>query len=95
MKNAHVLFACLISITLSSCAFGMGPRRESCEPKIPPTRPPKNLCISNGDGSCEFYNSITHKNEHVPNTVNFVCKDISSYNREQEFIDDILELLKR
>jgi len=76
-----------------SCA--MGPRRDSCEPKPIPTRPPKNLCISNGDGSCEFYNSITHKVEHVPNTVNFICKDVSSYNREQEFIDDILELLKR
>ena len=58
----------------------MGTRRGECEKPVIPVRPPKNLCISNGDGTCEFYNSITQKVEHVPNTVNFICKDVSSYN---------------
>lgn len=93
MKSAHVLSVCLISITISSCALGMGQRRE-CEAPPIPARPPKNLCISNGDGTCEFYNSITRKNEHISNTVNYICKDISSYSREQEFIDYLLELWK-
>lgn len=72
----------------------MGQRREQCEPKTPPTRPPKNLCISNGDGTCEMYNSITHKNDRVQD-YNFVCKTVSDYMREQEYVDDLLELLKK
>ena len=69
----------------------MGDRR-ACEPPVIPVRPPKNLCISNGDGTCEMWNSITQKNEHVQD-VNFVCKNVSDYNREQEFIDKLLEAL--
>lgn len=90
MKNALILYACLISIILSSsCAVAMGTRRE-CDSVTIPARPPKNLCISNGDGSCEKWNSVLQKNEHISNTTNYICKDISDYNREQEWIDSIL-----
>lgn len=94
MKNVLNLLGCLTLITLnSSCSLAMGTRRESCEPQIIPTRPPKNLCISNGDGTCEKWNSITQKNERELD-INYVCKNVSDYNREQEFIDTLLELLK-
>lgn len=84
----------ILIITLnSSCALAVGRARSSCEPQVIPIRPPKNLCISNGDGTCELYNSITHKNEHVSD-LNFVCKNVSDYNREEEFLDTIIEMLK-
>ena len=93
MKNAKLLLV-ILTITNSSCSFAMGQRRESCDKPIVPTRPPKNLCISNGDGTCEMYNSITHKNEHVLD-INFVCKNVSDYNREEEYLDSLLEILKQ
>jgi len=73
----------------------MGTRRDSCDqPPVIPPRPPKNLCISNGDGTCEKWNSITQKNEHVSD-LNYVCKNVSDYNREDEWIDTLIELLKQ
>jgi len=71
----------------------MGTRRDGCDKPIVPARPPKGLCISNGDGTCEKWNSITQKNERELD-INFVCKNVSDYNREQEWIDLLLELLK-
>lgn len=70
----------------------MGTRRE-CESPIIPPRPPKNLCISNGDGTCEMWNSVTQKNERVAD-INFICKNVSDFNRDQEWIDTIIEACK-
>lgn len=94
MKSAHNLLVILIITLNSSCALGMGQKRDTCESPVLPARPPKNLCIANGDGTCEKWNSVLQKNEHISD-LNFVCKNVSDYNREQEYIDLLLDLLKQ
>ena len=89
MKNAPFLFVCSLSIILnSSCALGMGQRRECIAPVIP-TRPPENLCISNASGVGQCWNPVLQRNE-VRSMENYVCKNISDYNRQEEWIEAVL-----
>jgi hypothetical protein len=70
----------------------MGQRRE-CEAPVIPTRPPTIICISNAQGIGQCYDPITGKN--TPTSMeNYVCKNISDYNRNEEWIDSVLNAVK-
>lgn len=93
MKSAHYLVSFfLITALNSSCALGMGQRRE-CEPPVIPIRPVDMFCISNASGVGQCYNPITQKNE-IHSMENYVCRDISTDNRQQEWIDSVLNVVK-
>lgn len=83
----HWLSACLIILINSSCAVAMGNRR-SCDPVELPIKPLELICISDAHGIGQCYNPLTGKNE-VKSMENYICKDVSNYNREQEWIDEV------
>lgn len=89
MKNVLSLLVVSIIILLnSSCALGLG-TRKSCDPPVIPIRPQELFCIAGNNGTGQCFNPNTGKNE-VKLIENYVCKHISQYNREQEWIDDVL-----
>lgn len=90
MKNVQSLLLSLLIITVnSSCALGMGQRRECESPVIPP-KPPQTLCIANANGTASCIDPVTNKVVIVP-IENFVCQNISDHMREVEWIDTVLK----
>lgn len=89
MRNALILLTLFLIIALSSsCALGMGQGR-ACVPPVIPSRPPENLCISNASGTGQCWNPVLQVNE-VRSMENYVCKNVSDYNREEEWIRAVL-----
>lgn len=91
MKNAPNLLVVFLIILNSSCAFAVGQRR--CESPDIPVRPLNIICISNASGIGQCYNPSSGKNE-VRSMDNYVCKDISDFNRQEEWIEQVLESCK-
>ena len=91
MKNAPNLLVVFLIILNSSCAFAAGQRR--CESPDIPVRPLNIICISNASGTGQCYNPSSGKNE-VRSMDNYVCKDISDFNRQEEWIEQVLESCK-
>lgn len=57
-----------------------------------PVRPQEIICISNERGIGQCYNPETQKNE-VRSMENYICKDISTHNRGEEWIEMLLRTI--
>lgn len=92
MKNGLSWLSVFLITLNSSCAFGYGQRR--CESPDIPIRPISIICISNASGIGQCYNPATGKNE--PRSMeNHVCKDVADFNRQEEWIEQVLESCKK
>lgn len=91
MKNAQDLLKLFLIFALnSSCAsFGMGQGRQCTPPSLPP-RPRAVVCIANDNGTAQCFNPATDTWDVKP-IKNYVCLSPTDYNRDEEWIDAILE----
>lgn len=70
----------------------MGQRR--CESPDIPIRPINIICISNASGVGQCYNPASGQNE-ARSMENYVCKDVADFNRQEEWIEQVLESCKK
>lgn len=95
MKNAkHLLRLFLITLTVSSafsCSSLSAGRKCPCLDAVVPVRPDSPICIANANGSAECFGpagSVT-----VP-VVNYVCQNPEDNQTQEEWIRQILDILK-
>lgn len=95
MKNVkHLLKLFLIILTANSvfsCASVGAGRKCPCLDAVVPVRPDSPVCIANNNGTAECFGpagSVT-----VP-VVNYVCKNSEDNQIQEEWIRQLLDLLK-